>query len=65
LTACVILATISDSSSSRTQDFFVAGLYAVFQAGIVIGLAGLIALGIGRGEDYVSRGIDRMSREDW
>ncbi len=65
LTACVILATISDSSPSRTQDFFVAGLYAVFQAGIVIGLAGLIALGIGRGEDYVSRGIDRMSREDW
>ncbi|MDQ3547291.1 MAG: hypothetical protein M3439_00590 [Chloroflexota bacterium] len=65
LTACVILAGISDSSPSRTPDLVVAALYAVFYAGIVIGLAGLIALGIGRGEDYVSRRIDRMSREDW
>ena len=65
LTSCVILAGISDSSESWTHDLVVAALYALLYAGIVIGLAGLIALGIGRGEDYVSRRIDRMSREDW
>ena len=65
LTSCVILAGISDSSSSWTRDLVIAALYVLLYAGIVIGLAGLIALGIGRGEDYVSRRIDRMSREDW
>lgn len=65
LTSCVILASISASSRSWTHDLVVAALYALLYAGIVIGLAGLIALGIGRGEDYVSRRIDRMSREDW
>jgi peptidoglycan/LPS O-acetylase OafA/YrhL len=65
LTSCVILASISDSSRSWTHDLVVAALYALLYAGIVVGLAGLIALGIGRGEDYVSRRIDRMSREDW
>jgi hypothetical protein len=65
LTSCVILASTSDSSTSRMHDMVVAALYAVLYAGIVLGLAGLIALGIGRGEDYVSRKIDRMSREDW
>ena len=65
LTSCVILAGISDSSRSWTQDLVVAALYALLYAGIVVGLAGLIALGIGRGEDYVSRRIDRMSSEDW
>jgi peptidoglycan/LPS O-acetylase OafA/YrhL len=65
LTSCVILAGISDSSRSWRQDLVVAALYALFFTGIVVGLAGLIALGIGRGEDYVSRRIDRMSGEDW
>ena len=65
LTSCVILAGILDSSGSWTRDLVVATLYALLYAGIVVGLAGLIALGIGRGEDYVSRRIDRMSREDW
>ena len=65
LTSCVILAGISDSSRSWTQDLVVAALYALFYTGIVVGLAGLIARGIGRGEDYVSRRIDRMSGEDW
>jgi hypothetical protein len=65
LTSCVILAVISDSSTSWMLDLVIAALYALLYAGIVIGLAGLIAFGIGRGEDYVSRRIDRMSREDW
>jgi hypothetical protein len=65
LASCVILAGISDSSGSWTQDLVVATLYALLYVGIVVGLAGLIALGIGRGEDYVSRRIDRMSGEDW
>lgn len=65
LTSCAILADITSPSSSRMRDMVVAILYAILYAGIVIGLAGLIALGIGRGEDYVSRQIDRMSREDW
>jgi hypothetical protein len=65
LTSCVILADISDSSTSMMNDMAVAILYAVLCVAIVIGLAGMIALGIGRGEEYVSRRIDRMSREDW
>lgn len=65
LTSCVILASISDSATSRMRDMVVAALYGLLYAGIVIGLAGLIALGIGRGEDYVARRIDQMSREDW
>lgn len=65
LASCVILAGISGSSTSWTRDLCVATLYVLLYAGIVTGLAGLIALGIGRGEDYVSRRIDRMSREDW
>ena len=65
VSSCAILATFSNSSSSRAGDIVVALLYAVLFGGMVVGLAGLIALGIGRGEDYVSRRIDRMSREDW
>jgi len=65
LTSCAILAAISDASGTWTQDLVAAALYVLLYAGIVIGLAGLIALGIGRGEDYVSSRIDRMSREDW
>lgn len=65
LTSCVILAGISGSSTSRLRDTVVATLYATLFAGIVIGLAGLIALGIGHGEAYVSGRIDRMSHEDW
>lgn len=65
LTSCVILASISDSATTRLRDMAVATLYALLYAGIVIGLAGLIAFGIGYGEDYIARRIDRMSREDW
>ena len=65
LTSCVILAVIADSASSRARDLFEAALYALLYAGIVLGLAGLIAWGVGRGEDYLSSRIDRMSREDW
>lgn len=65
LTSCVILADISNSSMSPMRDIVVAILYAMLFAGIVIGLAGLIALGIGRGEDYLARRIDHMSGEDW
>ena len=65
LTSCVILASISDPSTSSLRDLLDASLYAVLYAGIVVGLAGVIAMGIGRGEDYVARRIDRMSREDW
>jgi hypothetical protein len=65
LTSCVILAGISNTSGSSSRDLVGAALYALLHIGIVAGLAALIALGIGRGEDYVSRRIDRMSREDW
>jgi hypothetical protein len=65
LISCVILAGISDSSGTWAQDLVVTALSMLFYGGIVVGLAGLIAFGIGRGEDYVSRRIDRMSHEDW
>lgn len=65
LTSCVILANISESSTTLVRDAVVASLYALLYIGIVLGLAGLIAVGIGRGEVYVSDRIDRMSREDW
>jgi hypothetical protein len=65
LAACVILAALSGSASSPPPDLLEAALYALLYAGIVLGLAGLIAWGVGRGEDYLSSRIDRMSREDW
>lgn len=65
LASCVMLAIASDSASTRVGDGIITALYVVLYIGIVVGLAGLIALGIRRGEDYVSRRIDRMSREDW
>ena len=65
LTSCVILAGIADSASSPAGELLEAALYALLYTGIVLGLAGLIAWGVGRGEDYLSSRIDRMSREDW
>jgi hypothetical protein len=65
LTSCAILAGISDASGTRAQELVVMALSVLLYGGIVVGLAGLIAFGIGRGEDYVSRRIDRMSHEDW
>jgi hypothetical protein len=65
LMSCAILANASKSSTTFVRDLAVASLYALLYVGIVLGLAGLIAIGIGRGEVYVSDRIDRMSREDW
>lgn len=65
LMSCVILAGRSNGTSTMQQNVVESSLYGLLFAGIVVGLSGLIALGIGRGEDYVSRRIDRMSDEDW
>ncbi len=65
LMSCVILAGGVNGSSSVQRNIVESSLYGLLYAGIVIGLSGTIALGIGRGEDYVSRRIDQMSDDDW
>lgn len=37
----------------------------VLYGGVVVGLSGLVAIGIGRGSGYVAGKIDEMSSDDW
>ena len=65
LAACVFLATLTGPSPSRGRELAIAALYGLLYAGVALALAGLIGWGIGRGEEYVSRRIDRLSDEEW
>ncbi|MGH9173915.1 MAG: hypothetical protein ACRD1H_06140, partial [Vicinamibacterales bacterium] len=65
LTACVILAILTGPSPSRDREVASAALHGLLYAGVVLGLAALIGWGIGRGEEYVSRRIDKLSDEEW
>jgi len=63
LASCVVLAVISDAE----QEYVVLSgiLYFCLTLAVILWLAGLISLGIGRGESYLSRRIQDVDDTGW
>lgn len=64
LTSCILLSMAVGEDSQVGQWVNLAGSMVLYSS-VVVGLAGMLALGIGRGSSYVSRKIDDMRSDDW
>lgn len=64
LVSCVVVSSVAGGENGVGQWVNLTGSLILY-GGIVAGLSGLVALGIGRGSGYVTRKIDDMRSDDW
>lgn len=62
---CVALAGLSTDDDTTSYALVQGALLGGFLAGMVLGMAAIIALAVGRGSDYAANRIAEMSEEDW
>ena len=62
---CVSLATLSTDDDSWSYALVQGALLAGFLAAMVLGMAAIIAIAVGRGSDYAANRIAKMSEEEW
>lgn len=62
---CAALATLAVDDDTVSYALVQGALLAGFLAGMVLGMAAIIALAVGRGSDYAANRIAEMSNEDW
>ena len=65
LGTCGALASIMDAADSMGRSGFVAALYTLLFGAVAALVAALLALGIGRGEGYLSRKIQAVDDDGW
>jgi hypothetical protein len=65
LMACVALAEVPKKSQMWPRDMLDAIGYAIFYATLLLALAGLVAMGLGRSEAYLARRIGERGDDDW
>src|SRR5690606_565633 len=64
LLACVVLSVV-DAGDGLASKLVVAGLAGLLYLAVYRGLAGGVALGLGRGLDYAGRRIQELDDEGW
>ena len=62
---CGFLATLGVDDDTVSYVLVQGALLAGFLASMVLGMAAIIALAVGRGSDYAANRIAKMSEEDW